>query len=406
MDEKRIDQERIEQEDRLRKSFSHKGFSRRTFMGLSTVFGSSLLLTTMAGCNQKSETSTADTQEANKEAPKDRTYVDDADRSVTIPATVERVYCAIPTAQAAVVALTPEKLVGWVNEVSDAAKKYLPESTHNLPVLGGWMGQVQTANIEAIINAKPDLILYCYGTSTVNEDTSTYVNAADTIQNDTGIPVYVFKGNLNLISEKYRTLGEILGVSDRGEQLAAYAKQKLKAVGDAVAKVPGDKVVTCYYAEGKGGLATDPSGSMHTEVIDYCNVKNVAVVDGFMGAKGQGMIEVSMESVIKWNPQMILVSGTKPDNYELIKTSPSWQDIDAVKNGAVYQTPIIPFGWFDRPPNMTRIMGIQWFANLVYPDYYTANVRTDMKEYFKLFYNATITDDDVDTILAPNPKLA
>ena len=65
-----------------------------------------------------------------------------------------------------------------------------------------------------------------------------------------------------------------------------------------------------------------------------------------------------------------------------------------------------PFGWFDRPPNTMRVLGCQWFANLVYPDYYKADVREEIKKYFDLFYGSTITDDEIDAILSPNPKLA
>ena len=177
------------------------------------------------------------------------------------------------------------------------AKKYVP-AVEGLPVLGGWMGQVATANMEAIINAAPDVILYCYGSASTNTDLSKYASAADQIQSDSNVPVYVFDGNLAKTAEAFRTVGEILGVSERGEELASYVEEKMKAVEDAVAKVPASEIVTCYYVEGQGGLATDPAGSTHTQVIDFCRVDNIAIVDGFAGPKGQSMIEVSMEEVI------------------------------------------------------------------------------------------------------------
>ncbi len=400
-------------------------YSRRQFIEFLAAAGAGAAALGVAGCasggqassaassasgagssaGASSSSASAASASASSASSAEVTLTDAAGRTVTMPTTINKVYCAIPTAEALAFALAPEKMVGVVNEISDNTKKYVP-ATEGLPVLGGWMGQVATANMEAIISAAPDLILYCYGSSSANADVSNYASAADQIQSDAGVPVYVFDGNLAKTPEAFRTVGKLLGVPDRGEELAAYVEDKLEAVAAAVAKVPADEVVTCYYAEGEGGLATDPAGSSHTQVIDWCNVDNIAVVDGFAGPKGQGMIEVSMEEVISWNPQMILVAGSTPANYDLITTDSAWAEIDAVKNGKVYQTPIVPFGWFDRPPNTMRVLGCQWFANLVYPDYYKADARADIKEFFELFYGSKIDDEGIDAILAPNPTLA
>ena len=382
-----------------------KNYSRRQFLGGLFVVGVGAAAFGITGCSSSQSSSTSTSASAGSGQATEVTLTDAAGRTVTLPTTINKVYCAIPTAEALTFALAPEKMVGVVNEFSEQAKKYVP-AVEGLPVLGGWMGQVATANMEAIINAAPDGILYCSGSARTNTDLSKYASAADQIQSDSNVPVYVFDGNLAKTAEAFRTVGEILGVSERGEELASYVEEKMKAVEDAVAKVPASEIVTCYYAEGQGGLATDPAGSTHTQVIDFCRVDNIAIVDGFAGPKGQGMIEVSMDEVISWNPQMILVSGSTPANYELIKTDSAWAEIDAVKNDKIYQTPIVPFGWFDRPPNTMRVLGCQWFANLVYPDYYKADVREEIKKYFDLFYGSTITDDEIDAILSPNPKLA
>jgi len=390
--------------------------TRREFAGLLVTIGAAGAVASITGCSGSGSSAAGSTSTASASASTivgtlsadgtERTLTDDAGRTVTVPAEIDKIYCAIPTSEAMAVTLAPEKLVGWVNQPSDAMLKYLPASMASLPVLGGWMGQQVTANMEAIINANPDVILYSYGSNSTDTDVSTYAQYADQIASDSGKPCIVFDGNLNKLADNYRWLGQVIGVQERSEKLAAYVEEKLAAVAEAVAKVPASEIVTCYYAEGQGGLATDQSGSTHTQVIDFCNVKNVAVVDGFAGAKGQGMIEVSMESVIGWNPQVILVSGSTPANYASIKDGDSWKDIQAVKDGKIYQTPIIPFGWFDRPPNATRVLGCQWFAGLIYPKYYTADVREDIKDYFDLFYNVNITDAEIDTILSPNPVLA
>ena len=72
---------------------------------------------------------------------------------------VNSVYCAVPTGEAMVATLSPEKIIGWVNEPSAAAMEYLPENLASMPVIGGWMGQQVTANMEDIITLDPDIII-------------------------------------------------------------------------------------------------------------------------------------------------------------------------------------------------------------------------------------------------------
>lgn len=373
--------------------------SRRKFVEFSFIAGAAAATgsLTMAGCSSDNSSAT--------EEPTERTITDDAGRSLTLPASIEKVYCAVPTSEAMVVGLAPEKLVGWVFEHDENELKYLPDYLSSLPVLGGWMGQKVTANMESIIKAAPDVIIYCWTFTSADDDISDSLANAEQIQSDAGVPCIVVDGSLDKIAEKYRWLGDILGVSDRGEELATYVDEKLGAVAEAVAKVPDSEVPTLYYAEGNNGIATDPALSGHTQVIDFCNVKNVAVTDGFDGPMGQGLLEVSMENIVSWNPEIILVSGSTPDNYDLIQTEPAWSEIQAVKDGKIYQTPMDPFPWFDRPPCSARVLGCQWFANLIYPTYYDVDIREDIKEYFNVVYKTEITDTDVDSLIAPNPTL-
>lgn len=380
-------------------------FSRRDFTKLLLAMGVTAASFGFVGCGKGGGGKNPEGTPTIKDEGDVRTLVDAAGRSVTIPkaADIKKVYCAIPTSQAFVVTLCPEKLVGWVSEVPEGKLKFLPEYLAKLPVLGGWMGAQETANIEAIINAAPDIILYCYGSNDVSDDMTPYADAAQSIQDRCGKPTVVYNGRLSNIPANYRFLGKLLGCEERGEEMAKYCEKKLDAVAKAVAKVPADKVMTCYYAEGKAGLNTDPAQSGHTEVIDFCNVKNIAITDGFAGPNGQGMIGVDMESVLNWNPQIILCGPQNADLPELIKTSESWAKIDAVKNGRVYKAPAIPFGWFDRPPDATRVLGCQWFANLVYPEYYNVDIVADIKEYFKLAYNVDLKDGQLANILKPNP---
>lgn len=349
--------------------------------GLATAFAA---LTGCAGGTGTGESTTSAT----------RTVTDAAGRSVEIPTTINTVYCAVPTAEPMVYSLAPDKLAAWVNAPSDAIKPFLTEKARALPAVGGWMGEKSTANMEEIIKLSPDLIVVM---------TSTGINTngkqlAQTIQSKTGRPVVLMDSSLDKTAATYRELGDWLGVKDRAEKLAAYSEKTFTDVAAQAAKVPADKKVSVYYAEGATGLTTDPSGSDHTQVIDFVGGKNVADVE--MKA-GQGMTPVSLEQVATWNPDVILVSPWSggADAYKLITTDSKWAELSAVKNHRVYVVPAIPFNWTDRPPSAARVIGVQWLGNLLYPDQVGLDIKAQVKDFYSTFYNVELTDAQVSTVL-------
>ena len=356
-----------------------------------------LALSLVAGCSsgtteQKPAENKDEQQQQAEPQATEREITDMAGRTVTIPTEVNSVYCAVPTGEAMVATLSPEKIIGWVNEPSAAAMEYLPENLASMPVIGGWMGQQVTANMEDIITLDPDIIIYVGTDGSLGND-----DVPDQIQKETGIPVVCASSALERTAEVYRTLGDWIGEAERGEELATYYETKLADVVEKIDAIPDSERPRVYYAENSDGLATDPAGSSHTEVLDYCKVTNVADVEM---KSGQGRTEVSIEQVIAWDPELILChSGfVLADD---ITSNPQWADIQAVKDGEVYTTPAVPFNWFDRPPNVMRLMGIQWFATVCYPDI-DIDINQETKDFYKLFYKMDLSDEQVESLLNQN----
>ncbi|WP_139651582.1 ABC transporter substrate-binding protein [Raoultibacter phocaeensis] len=341
---------------------------------------------------QKPAEDQSEQQQPVEQQATEREITDMAGRTVTIPTEVNSVYCAVPTGEAMVATLSPDKIIGWVNEPSAAAMEYLPENLASMPVIGGWMGQQVTANMEDIITLDPDIIIYVGTDGTLGND-----DVPDQIQKETGIPVVCASSALERTPEVYRTLGDWIGEADRGEELATYYEIKFAEALEKIDAIPESERPTVYYAENSDGLATDPTGSSHTEVLDYCKVKNVADVEM---KSGQGRTEVSIEQVIAWNPELILChSGfVLADD---IMNNPQWADIQAVKDGEVYTTPAVPFNWFDRPPNVMRLLGIEWFATVCYPDI-DIDINQEVKDFYKLFYKVDLTDAQLEKLMNQN----
>jgi iron complex transport system substrate-binding protein len=60
----------------------------------------------------------------------------------------------------------------------------------------------------------------------------------------------------------------------------------------------------------------------------------------------------------------------------------------------------LPFGWIDAPPSINRVIGLRWIAGLLYPERFPEDIRVTARDFIKLFYQADVTEAQLDRILA------
>lgn len=315
-----------------------------------------------------------------------RSFTDASGRTVEIPDHVSRVLTAGPPASVLVYVLAPDKLTGWVREPSADEKAFLTPAVRDLPTFGRLTGQGGTANMEAVIAARPDLII------DVGSVNATYKSLADKVQQQTGIPYVLIDGSFKNSAATLRQVGDLLGVKPRAEELASYAENTLKTLDDGLAKVPAADRPKVYYGRGPEGLETGLAGSINLEILEAAGATNVAASAG----KG-GLSNVSLEQVLGWNPDVILAAS--PKFAAGVEADPSWTSVNAVKAGKVFATPALPFGWFDSPPGINRLIGIRWLEALLYPKTFGGDLKADVRTFFKLFYQVDVTEAQVDALL-------
>jgi len=326
-----------------------------------------------------------------------REITDNAGRKVNVPDKVNSFYTTSQIGIITLYALNPDKLVGWGFALGDSDKKFINPKYYGLPVLGVWSGKNGTGNVEQIAKVRPDVI---FSIGTIEK---TMIDQADMIQKQTGIPVVMVNAPLAKLDSSIEFIGSITGDTERAKTLAAYAKKTISAISSALAKVPDDKRVRVYYAEGPDGLQTDPTGSFHTEVLDFARGANVADV---LNQGGYGRATVSPEQLYVWQPDVIIVNSDKEGPSGLASSS-TWAPVKAVKDGRVYQVPNAPFDWFDRPPSVNRLIGTWWLANILYPDQVKIDIVAETKKFYSLFYWYDLSDDEAKALLrqkAGTPK--
>lgn len=315
-----------------------------------------------------------------------RPFVDSAGRTVEVPDRAARVLPAGPPASILVYTLAPETLVGWVRAPSPEEAAFLTPQTRGLPALGRLTGKGNTANVEAVLGSRPDLIV------DVGSTAPTYVSLADRVQAQTGIPYILLDGSLDRAAETYARLGDLLGAPARAAELGARAEAMIAEVKGRVAAIPPDRRPRVYYARGPRGLETGVAGSISAEILDLAGARNVAE-----GGGTTGLTTVSPEQVLAWDPDVIVTLD--PGFARSVRTDPLWSHLRAVRAGRVHQTPRLPFGWFDSPPGINRLIGLRWLAGLLHPDLFPEPLEPVVRDFYRTFYHVDLDAAQRDTLL-------
>ncbi len=314
------------------------------------------------------------------------TIQDHAGRSIPVPTSVQRVFPAGPPAAILLYTLAPELLLGWPRSLAPDVRNFLLPDIASRPELGRLTGRGNTANLEAVLQAEPDLIL------DVGTISDTYTSLADRVQSQTGIPYVLLDGRLETTDKAYRTLGALIGKEEKAAQLADYAAETLSAIRNRISGIPESARPRVYYARGSRGLETGLAGSINVESLAVMGARNVA------GERSGGLATVSLEQVLAWDPEVIVTIDR--EFARAVRTDPAWSSVSAIRSGRVHLAPALPFGWIDFPPSVNRLIGLHWLGRVLYPDHFRDDLRSIATSFYREFYHVDVSAQEMDKILA------
>jgi iron complex transport system substrate-binding protein len=287
------------------------------------------------------------------------------------PGQVKRVFAAGPPAAVLAHVLSPDKLLGWPQQLSDEARAWLAPGVRDRPFLGRLSGRGSTMPLEKLLALGPDLIL---DTGTVD---ATRLSAAEAVHERTGLPYLLLPGRL--IDSPWQLLeaGKMLGVPARGEQLARAAEGVFGAAkarrGRAATKAP-----RAYLARGADGLETALAGSINAEVLELAGGVNVAT------GPGGGLARVSLEQVLAWTPEVVLTQDAGFHARAL--GDATWRRLPALRAGRFHLAPSLPFGWLDGPPGVNRLIGLTWIVSRLHGATIGDDQIGEAQAFHSLFY--------------------
>ena len=311
---------------------------------------------------------------------KELTLIDSADRVVTIPRPVERVISLSIDDLRILTALdVVDKIVGRPEYVDKYADKLIPLQAHpeikEIPSAGAY----KNPNLELIISLDPDVI-FAYGGS------AAYTDVADDMRDKTAIPVVCVKHStesgygFNL--EAFRLVGIVVGEEERAEELIAYADEKIALLSEITTEIPTDEKPGAYFFSAHRATFIERAIPCYAP-IDVAGGINVA---GEL--PGCSAVEISIEQIIDWNPDILLIHSFSKDpaiSVENVLSDSRLQTVNAVKNESVYYTKGFYIGW-DPASGVAESF---YLAKLFHPDVFEdLNVEEKGNEIFEEFYGA------------------
>lgn len=264
------------------------------------------------------------------ETEETRVIVDSMDRSVEIPADVQRIVCV------GVGALRYTCYVGGADRVvgvEDYETKPGMSRLYNYVNFDRFQDLPVTGTngepfVEEIVNVEPQVIVM-----------SAYAKQdPDELSQKTGTPVVVVPGSDTTLDEKayttIRILGELYGLEDRAEALTSYLLGIQEDLEQRTVSIPDDQKPSCYVGgvsfKGHHGFEGTEAYYGPFELIHANNLANTT--------QQTGAFNIDVEQVLAWDPDLIFLdfNGMKLINEDYEAHPDFYQALTAVQEGKVY----------------------------------------------------------------------
>ncbi|MCL2121499.1 MAG: ABC transporter substrate-binding protein [Clostridiales bacterium] len=304
------------------------------------------------------------------------TITDIANRSVTLPKPATKlVGTHNPTLNIAIILGGGGKyLVGFGNKnmAGNLYQYVYPELADDVPQVG--MGR--NVNIESCLAVGADLAIL----------PQRFADEANVFEN-VGIPAAVILPNnesFETIKTSITLLGTLLGEDNRAKEINAYFDGKINAAKEIAGKA--DAQVKAIYLGSSSQLSVANGAMLQSLMLETAGAVNVAKDVAGSG----GFIDVSVEEIIGWNPEIIYIPAYASYTVEDILSDAAWSSIQAVKDKKVFIFPSALEPW-DYPTPSTS-MGLMWLISNLYPELYSMDqVLDDANEYYELVYGQRFT---------------
>jgi len=367
-----------------RTSFNFKSYLNNSYFFKAAVF-LMMLIFIIPACSGKSgeERVAADTCDL-------REIVDMEGNRISVPENLERVaLLGGPTGQVAYILGVQERVCAVTKTIvtSELVGIFDP-SIKTRPVVRTVSG---TVHIEELIKANPQLVI-----------------AGDIdggiVQKKTSIPVAFFSQGMSHgvkeVKNEIRFYASVFKAEKRGEAYCSYLDSMVSMIKKRTSGIPEKQKKVIFNGYGTGHLVTLGGDTFIQERIEIAGCRNAAIDIRTTGKKEglhSGLGEISMEQVLAWDPDIIVIDMGSCDEFE---KDERWAPIKAVKNGKVFIQPAGVFIW-DRPTAEAAVLHPLWFAMTAYPERFKdISFSDEVRKFYREIFGFNLTDEQARMVVS------
>jgi iron complex transport system substrate-binding protein len=245
-------------------------------------------------------------------------------------------------------------------------------------------------NIEELILSAPDIV--------VAGDIDGSI-----VMNKTRIPVAFLDDSMGEgmadIKKEVKFYGTLFQAEDRAVKYTDFLDRMVTLVRERTSDIPQSRRKKVFQGYSPSHLVTLGGDTFMQERIELAGCINAAKSVTTIGKRTglhSGLGEVSMEQVLDWDPDIIVINYGKPD--DLYNTT-QWRHIRAVKEKNIHAQPAGVF-IFNRPTAESAVIFPLWLANLAYPEKFKdICIPCLVKAFYKEIMGFDLTQSQVEEIL-------
>jgi iron complex transport system substrate-binding protein len=242
-------------------------------------------------------------------------------------------------------------------------------------------------NIEELLRIKPDVVI-------IRKDTVTDEKEKEKLDKNGICYIVVDFTTMAEQMEAIQIIGDAIGKSEEARRFNTYFEEVIGRVDGIVGSLEETEKVRLFHAENQATRATHET-SLVADWTKAAGVINVSV--------GQDLKLIgndyyaSIEQILLWNPEVIIVNETTACN--LILGHPQWSGIRAVRDGKVYQLPNGISRW-GHPGSVETPLALLWTVKTVYPELSgDISIEDEVRSFYSTFFNMELDDTMISTIL-------
>jgi iron complex transport system substrate-binding protein len=322
-----------------------------------------------------------------------KTIIDMDDNRIEVPADPKRIACMHGVSSERIIILGKGDCLVLSMKFSPWAHKFYPEINKFQTVEPPF-----TVDVERLLNLKADLVMY----SPFPGEAEKYRSAG--IKTACGFSAQKRPRTMDEYMDNFKRqfvfFGDLLGPDTkvRAEKYCEYFDRNVKKILAVTSKIDIKDRPKIYY----GGRSGDILSSQGRASVMHWNTE-VAGGNFLPQAIDNNFVEISMEKVYSWDPDIILISGWC-DSPDIVKKNPAWATLRAVKSGKIYHIPKGIFTW-DHASGESILLMI-YMAKIFYPDKFIDwDMIKEMKKFYTEIYQKPITDLDTERILNNLPPM-